>query len=140
MGHRAGRGRRSAQDALLDVNDGRPAPEPTPLPAVAPRRHVGRLERAVQESVRAVREPNENGRREGDPRWAGAERLAYTVAGALDQAARKGDPYAVAQLAPRLLDVLRDLMLTPGAIGAAAGDDLGSLLADLATPAVGDTA
>lgn len=90
-------------------------------------------------SVVAARPVNEHGRRPADPKWGAVERLAYALAAAMDAAERKGDLYAPAQLAPRLLDVLRDMRLTPASVGTRTGQDaLSDLLADLATPAVGD--
>lgn len=83
--------------------------------------------------------PEVDGRRPADVRWAAAERLAYALAAAMDAAERKGDLYAPAQLAPRLLDVLRDLRLTPTSVGTSSSQDaLGDLLKDLSRPTVGD--
>lgn len=91
-------------------------------------------------SVVAARPVNGNGRRTADPKWAAIERLSYSLAAAMDAAERKGDLYAPAQLAPRLLDVLRDMMLTPASVQAGQDDDdLGELLAGLTAPAMGDT-
>lgn len=124
----------------MDVSGDREAPPHSPLPGTSVRRPRGRLEAAVMASVVAARPVNENGRRTADPKWAAIERLSYSLAAAMDAAERKGDLYAPAQLAPRLLDVLRDMMLTPASVQVAKDDDeLGDLLADLATPAMGDT-
>lgn len=136
-GRSGGRG----QKPLLDVPGAREAPEHSPLPGTAVRRSTGRLEAAVRASVVASRPVNDNGRRPADARWRAAECLAYQLAATLDAAERRGDLYAPAQLAPRLLDVLRDLRLTPASQVESSGQDaLNDLLADLSTPAVGDPA
>lgn len=85
--------------------------------------------------------PEVDGRRPADPRWAAAERLAYTLAAAMDMAAIRGDLYAPAQLAPRLLDVLRDLRLTPASVTTSTGQDaLGELLDKIGSPTLGNPA
>lgn len=124
----------------MDLPGAREAPEHSPLPGTAVRRAEGRLERSVRASVAASRPLNKNGRREREPKWSAAECLAYQLAATLDAAERRGDLYAPAQLAPRLLDVLKELRLTPASVGGSAGQDaLSDLLSDLSRPTVGDT-
>ena len=65
-----------------------------------------------------------------DPRLQGLEGLAEHLAGSIDR--YHDQPFAVAQLAPRLLDVLRELRLTPAPVQAA--DALTELLASLNEP------
>lgn len=95
------------------------------LPGVSVRAREGRTERAVAASIRAGRDGAA-----ADPRYAGAESLARSLARGIDVARGEGDPYALAQLGPKLLDVLRELQLTPPprAVGA---DDLAELLGGL---------
>jgi hypothetical protein len=94
------------------------------------RRTTGRVERAVTEAIRAAHREN---RGAADARWRGAEALARQVAAALDTGA--DDPYAVAQLAPRLLAVLTELRLTPAAAGIGT-DPLGDFFAELSAEPV----
>lgn len=94
------------------------------LPASSVRRRRGRVETAVCAAIAAGRM---GGRAE--PRYAGAESLAREVARALDVAAWNKDPYAVAQLAPRLESALCLLRLTPAS--AAGGGDLAGLLREI---------
>lgn len=105
--------------------------QPT-LPGFAARRAVRRVERAVGASIVAGRA---GGR--ADRRWSGTETLAREIAAAIDLAALEQQPYAVAQLAPRLLDTLRELQLTPTA--AADGlDPVTEFLRGLAEPEICD--
>ncbi|MFJ2869818.1 hypothetical protein [Streptomyces sp. NPDC087298] len=92
-------------------------------PYAPEKRTVGRVEAAVSRQVRAVR------RTGADPARAGVEAIARELARAMDTAGARLDPYAVAQVTPKLLDVLD--RLTPKD---AEGDDLADLLADLSTP------
>lgn len=95
-----------------------------------PRGPVLRVEGAVSRSVRTAR-----GSGKADPRYAAVEALAREVGRAVDVAGAKRDPYAVAQLTPRLLDVLSALHLTPASNTAPESEDgLAELLADLARP------
>lgn len=120
------RGRR--QEALpLDTDAGPRAPEHSPLPGLKrPKTPQGTVYRGVCAAIIASRG-------DGSPNasWAGTEALARSLANAMDVALRKGEPYAVAQLAPRLLDVLRDLLLTPASARSDGDDQLHALLADL---------
>ena len=59
----------------------------------------------------AIRAGQEDGC--GDKRFAGAEALACELARGIDEAAVEDRTYVIAQLAPRLLDVLIALRLTP---------------------------
>lgn len=110
------------QDAAVAPGD--------PIPGLGVRRRAGGCERAVQDALRASRE------RPGgaDPRWVAAAAAAKALARAVDAAlsGRDGapDPYAVAQTAPRLLEALRELQLTPASAGDGT-DPLGQLLGDL---------
>lgn len=103
------------------------APAGAKLPGTAVRRHVGRVERSVSASILAAR-----GEQPADPRWAGGEALAKELARGIDIAAANSDPYALAQLGPKLLETLRELALTPAS--ATVKGELDDLLADLATP------
>ncbi|MET8603074.1 hypothetical protein ABZV92_05975 [Streptomyces rubiginosohelvolus] len=110
----------------------RPSRGRTSLPAqsgapmgdgAAERRTVGRVEAAVSRQVRALR-------RDGaDPARVGVEAIARELARAMDTAGARLDPYAVAQVTPKLLAVLD--RLTPKE-----GDDdaLNDLLADMSAP------
>lgn len=92
-----------------------------------------RVTRAVGDAIRAGRE--------GAPavrKYAGAEALAREIGYAMDVASELGKVYAIAQLAPRLLDTLRELHLTP-ATGDTANDPLTELLRELSAPPVLDT-
>ncbi|MFB6943390.1 hypothetical protein ACFWGL_12440 [Streptomyces sp. NPDC060286] len=113
MGTRTSRGRA----ALLALSG---APEDD---GDAGRRCVGRVEAAVSRQVRALR-------RDGaDPKRAGIEAIARELARAMDTAGARLDPYAVAQVTPKLLDVLD--RLTPTETEA---DGLADLLADMSKP------
>lgn len=113
--------------ALLDF--AADAPEHgDPIPGTAVRRQPGRTEKAVGTSIQHGRQG-----KPADPRFAAAEALARQLAYGVDQAAAKADPYALAQLGPKLLEVLRELALTPGAAGEGkSGFD--AFMADLAKP------
>ncbi|GAA2118570.1 hypothetical protein GCM10009802_20260 [Streptomyces synnematoformans] len=109
------------------------APRGTGGPHTAAERRVGgrgagRVETGVTRAIRAAREGAA-----ADPRLAGLESLARTLAAGVDIAADQ--PYALAQLSPRLLDVLETLMLIPRTTHS---DALTQLLADIATPTVPD--
>lgn len=82
---------------------GQGTPEEGPAAALP----TGRVERAVAGSIRAGREAAAN------PLLAGTETLARELARGIDIAAAKADPYALAQLGPKLLDVLTTLQLVP---------------------------
>jgi transcriptional regulator NrdR family protein len=100
----------------------------------AARRVRGRLERATEEAVRAARAGEK-----ADRRFAALETLARLYAASLDQAVVR-EPYAVAKIGPHLLEVLRELRLTPPTVDASGKDqDLSALLADLAAPPVLDS-
>lgn len=70
------------------------------------RRRTGRHERALDRAVRA-------GGLEGKHVADAMVSLARSLAWALDTAEAKGDPYAVAQVAPRYLEALEALGLDP---------------------------
>ncbi|GHD03424.1 hypothetical protein GCM10010334_51160 [Streptomyces finlayi] len=91
-------------------------------------RRPGAAEKGISAAVRASRKGGK-----ADPRFAGVEALARVAGRALDEAVSAGERYAVAQLLPRVLDVLDAMQLTPESAGT--GDDsLGEFLASLATP------
>lgn len=96
------------------------------------RKSPGRTEKGVALAVRASRAGGK-----ADPRWGGVEGLARTLGRALDQAEEARAPYAIAQLAPRLLDVLAAMRLTPDT-QPGHDDELGAFLAGLAGPALRD--
>lgn len=122
-----GRNRGRGQTAIEGIEEQGPAvADAVPLRGIKARRVMSRVERAVSESISAAR-PGP-----ADARLRGAETLARELARGIDIAAGKADPYALAQLSPKLLDVLRELGLAGGA--AAAVDPTTELLADLATP------
>jgi len=87
----------------------------------------------VSDAIRAGRDGGD-----ADARWRAAETLARHIAATLD-ATTTADPYAVAQLAPRLLAVLQELRLTPAAAGSGA-DSLGDFLNELTAAPVLDPA
>lgn len=123
---RGGRG----QTALSVVEKGLSAPDPSPLPRTGgQRRRVGRVERGVNAAITAYR-----GDRAADPRHAGHEALARDLAAHIDRAADQ--PYAIPNLAARLLETMGWLSLASGA----GTDPVEALLADIATPTVDDTA
>ncbi|MFI6688903.1 hypothetical protein [Streptomyces sp. NPDC050485] len=97
-----------------------------------PRRVAGRAERGVEAAIRASRAGGK-----ADPRCAGIEAVIRIAARALDGAA--DDPYAVAQLLPRVLDVMTFAGLVPEPKGAA-DDSLAALLSAMAAPTVGHQA
>ncbi|MEV3852743.1 hypothetical protein AB0J38_00195 [Streptomyces sp. NPDC050095] len=91
---------------------------------------VRRVEGAVSASVRKAR-----GSGKADPRYAAVEALARSVGRTVDIAVYKGETYAVAQLSPKLMEILTALHLTPASNTAPDdGDGLAELLADLARP------
>lgn len=92
-----------------------------------PKTVIGRVERSVNDAILAGRDGAP-----ADPRWRAAEALARELGRGIDTAAAAGDPYALAQLGPKLLDLLRELRLTPPP--QAAAGSLDALLADLAIP------
>lgn len=119
--------RQGGQTALSVVDEtGAPEPRDTPIPGTRRRRPRLRVERAVDESIKAARTAG------ADPRMAAAEALARELAAGIDVAALKMDPYALAQLGPKLLDVLKELGMTrpPEQTDSA----LSALLADLRDP------
>ena len=120
-----GRGKTGGTPLDLDFGDA-PAPG-APLPGTAVRRPVRRVEASVAASILAAR-PAAG----ADPRWKAAEALAKELGRGVDIAAANGDPYALAQLGPKLLDTLRELQLTPAS--ATVKGDLEELLADLKDP------
>lgn len=123
----AKRTRGRGQTALtLDAEDD--AGTLTALPGVSARRRPGPTEAAVAASIRAAR-----GEAKADPRWAGAESLARSLARGVDRARDAGDPYALAQLGPRLLEALRELGLTPPP-RPESGGKLEELLSSLSEP------
>lgn len=85
---------------------GRPrkAPEQLAEPPCGPRRR-GRTEQAVEKSLQS--------QERRDVRFAGLEAVALATAQAIDMALAKGEPYPVAQLAPRMVDALARLNLVP---------------------------
>lgn len=99
-------------------------PVGTALPGTAVRRPVGRVERAVCDSIRAAR-----GEAPREVKLSALETLARQLAAGLDLAA--AEPYALAQLGPRLLDVLTALQLTPQP--RVDDDGLSDLIKDLKT-------
>ena len=124
---RTPRGRRGEGVLALPLDVGTDAPEAAKLSGTSVRRHVGRVERHVGDSIVAARAGVP-----AEARWAAAEVLAKELGRALDVASANRDPYAVAQLAPKLLEALRELALTPAS--AQAKSDLAELLADIANP------
>lgn len=127
MASRSSRGRQQTEGLPLDLGDARAAQGGATLPGTAVRPVLRRVERAVGDSIRAAR-----GETPADPRWAAAEALARELGRGLDLAAANADPYALAQLGPKLLDALRELSLTPAS--SQTKGDLENLLADLAKP------
>ncbi|WP_194905015.1 hypothetical protein [Catenulispora rubra] len=69
-----------------------------------------------------------------DPSHAALEVLALNIAHVLDAAVAADDRYAVAQLTPRMIDLLERLKLTPDT--KTATDGLGDLLSALSGPPV----
>lgn len=130
MSPRAPRGRKQtgadgAVALALDFGDAPAAG--AKLPGTAVRRPPGRVERSVSISITAAR-----GEHPADARWAAGEALARELGRGIDIAAANGDPYALAQLGPRLLETLRELALTPAS--ATVKGELDELLADLNSP------
>ncbi|MFE3071770.1 hypothetical protein [Streptomyces sp. NPDC059247] len=76
------------------------------------RRTAGRAERGAETAIRASRSGGK-----ADPKRAAVEAVVRIVARGLDVAA--DDPYALAQLVPRMLDILRLAQLVPEPAGAA---------------------
>lgn len=126
MAAKPARGRKQTGTLDLDFGDDG-ALASAPLPGTAVRRPVRRVEGAVTRSIQTGRQGADP-----DPRWAGTEALARELARGIDIAAGNADPYALAQLGPKLLDVLRELALTPAS--ATVKSELDDLLADLAKP------
>lgn len=118
---------RSQAELDLGIAD-QPAPEGT-IRLIDVREKVFATEQATRKAIIAGRDGAP-----ADPKWAATESLARQLARAIDLAMNKtpADPYAVAQLAPKLLDVLRELKLTPMSAVQASG--LEDLLSDLGTP------
>jgi len=127
MAPRAPRGRKQDDALALDFGDDHAAQGGAALPGTAVRKVVRRVERAVSSSIAAARADTP-----ADARWAAGEALARELGRGIDIAAANGDPYALAQLGPKLLEVLRELALTPSS--ATVKGELDTLLADLATP------
>lgn len=130
MAPRAPRGRtpKASDGAVaLDLEFGDAPSAGGKLPGTAVRSRVGRVERSVGASIVAAR-----GDAPADSRWAAGEALARELGRGIDIAAANNDPYALAQLGPKLLDVLRELTLTPAS--ATVKGDLDQLLRDIATP------
>ncbi len=108
------------------MSNRRPAPGPdgggtSPLFVVegvgsGPHR-AGRHESAVGRAVEAAAVT--------DPRWAVAVSTLTALSAALDAAERKGDAYAAAQLAPRIVELCDRLGLVPTLSGAVSDDDDG---------------
>ena len=113
----------------------RPAAEPgPPLPLdVKQPASRGRTARAVEAAIRA-------GQRAGqlDELDAGVAALARQLARACDAAESTAQPYALAQLGPRLLDALVALGLSPSARPGSAGDEWDRLAAELGAPTLLD--
>lgn len=119
--------KRSQAELDLGIADA-PAPEGT-IKLIDVQERVYATQQATRKAIIAGR----NGA-PADPRFAAAESLARQLARAVDIAMHKSPPdvYAVAQLSPRLLDVLRELRLTPDS--EQKGSDLDELLASMGTP------
>lgn len=85
---------------------GRPrkVPEQLAEPPCGPRRR-GRTEQAVERSLQSLETR--------DIRYGAMEAIALGMAQAFDVALSNADPYAVAQLAPRLAGILERLNLVP---------------------------
>lgn len=90
---------------------------------------AGRVELAVQESITDARFP---------AAYAGAAMLAVELARAVDVAARRADPWAVAQAGRDLSAHLARLLLDPASREDGPGDKLDELLRELSTPTTGD--
>jgi hypothetical protein len=87
------------------------------------------MERRTGDAIRAWREGGK-----ADPRWAGIEALALTLARAIDLAAADGSAYDVVRLAKVYLEVLRGMSLDT-----VSGDpELDRLVAALSRPTVDD--
>lgn len=127
MASRPPRGRRQNEVLTLDLGDDHAAQGGAALPGTSVRRILRRVEKAVGTSITAARAENP-----ADPRWTAAEALARELGRGIDTAAANADPYALAQLGPKLLDVLRELALTPAS--ATVKGELESLLKDMARP------
>lgn len=108
---------------------GRPrkAPEQLAEPACGPRRR-GRTEQALERSLQSVESR--------DIRYAALEAAALGAAQAFDVALSNADPYAVAQLLPRLMEALERLRLVP--VEETPDDGLEALFAEMSAPSVGD--
>lgn len=118
------RGRKQNGGEALALDFGDAPPAGAKLPGTSVRRPPGRVERSVSSSITAAR-----GDAPADARWAASEALAKELGRGIDIAAANGDPYALAQLGPKLLETLRELALTPAS--ATVKSDLDELLADL---------
>lgn len=108
-----------------------PARKSTPNPATV---RAGRFALAVRKALAATED-------DAEPSDAAARTLLLIVSGALDGAARSGNPYAVAALAGRALETLRELRLTPASRGPSTDvSPLAALLDKLSEPEVRHTA
>lgn len=126
MAGKSSRGRKQGDALALDFGD-EPAAGTAPLPGTSVRRPVRRVEASVSRSIQSARAGTE-----ADPRWSAAEALARELGRGIDIAAYNADPYALAQLGPKLLEVLRELALTPAS--ATVKSELDELLADMGRP------
>lgn len=108
---------------------GRPrkAPEQLAEPATGPRKR-GRTEQALERSLQSAESR--------DIRYAALEAAALGAAQAFDVALGNGDPYAVAQLLPRLMEALERLRLVP--VEEAADDGLGALFDRMSIASLGN--
>jgi hypothetical protein len=121
--------RTSRSQVELDLGISEQAPPEGTIRLIDVREKVFATEQATRKAIIAGR-----GGAAADPRHAAAEALARQLSRAVDLAMHKSPPdlYAVAQLSPRLLDVLRELRLTPDS--EQKGSDLDELLASLGDP------
>lgn len=104
-----------------------PARKSTPDPTAA---RAGRFALAVRKALAATEA-------DAEPGDAAARMLLLIVSGSLDGAARSGNPYAVAALAGRALETLRELRLTPASRGPSNdASPLAALLDKLSEPEV----
>lgn len=124
MSSKSPRGRRGTGGEPLALDFGDAPPAGAKLPGTSVRRPPGRVERSVSSSITAAR-----GDSPPELRFAASEALAKELGRGIDIAAANGDPYALAQLGPKLLETLRELTLTPAS--ATVKSDLEDLLADL---------
>jgi hypothetical protein len=104
-----------------------PARKSTPTPASTRAGKFGAAARKALAATEADAEPGDEA----------ARTLLLIVSGALDGAARSGNPYAVAALAGRALEALRELRLTPASRGPSTdASPLAALLDKLSEPQV----